>query len=88
MCTVAPPRTSCQDTGLDAGTAYTYSIVAVIGDHWQSPAVSATATTLGVTTASLPSGSVGATYSTSLSAVGGSGSYTWALTSGTLPSWA
>ena len=66
--------TSCQDTGLTAGTTYTYSIRAVIGAHWQSPAVSASATTLGVTTTALPSGSVGATYTTSLSAVGGNGS--------------
>ena len=38
-----------------------------------------------VTTNFLPDGQVGAAYSTTLSAAGGSLPYTWALTSGTLP---
>lgn len=38
-----------------------------------------------VTTATLPAGETGTTYGQTLSASGGSGSYTWALTSGSLP---
>jgi Putative Ig domain len=34
---------------------------------------------------SLPSGSVGSAYSTSLAATGGTGAHTWSVTSGTLP---
>ena len=73
-----------------AGTEYTYSITAVLGDHWQSPSVSASATTLAVATASLELARVGEPYSMALSAVGGSGPYAWALapSSSELPSWA
>jgi Putative Ig domain len=38
-----------------------------------------------VTTASLPSGTVGVAYSSQLAATGGTNSYTWAITSGALP---
>jgi hypothetical protein len=41
---------------------------------------------LSIATAALPSGSVGANYSASLAETGGVGPYTWALTSGSLPS--
>ena len=41
---------------------------------------------LSITTASLPSGSVSAAYSISLAETGGVAPYTWAITSGTLPS--
>ena len=44
-----------------------------------------TAPSLSVTTASLPQGTVGAEYSASLTASGGTMPYTWAVTSGTLP---
>jgi hypothetical protein len=40
---------------------------------------------LGITTASLNDGIVGDTYSESLAALGGTGSYTWILASGNLP---
>jgi hypothetical protein len=40
---------------------------------------------LSITTASLPSGAVGAGYSTTLAASGGSGSYSWSVYSGSLP---
>ncbi len=43
---------------------------------------------LSVTTTSLPGGTVGTAYSTTLAATGGTSPYTWSLTSGTLPSWA
>ncbi len=41
-----------------------------------------------VTTASVPAGTEGTAYSTTLAATGGTGAYTWAVSSGTLPSWA
>ena len=58
-----------------------------------SPAQTATATlsltilpaTLAVTTTSLPNGTQGVAYSQTLAATGGTGAYTWQLTSGTLP---
>ena len=58
-----------------------------------SPAQTATSTlsltilpaTLTVTTASLPNGTQGVAYSQTLAATGGTGAYTWQLTSGTLP---
>jgi hypothetical protein len=40
---------------------------------------------LAVTTSSLPNGTVGVAYSQNLAAAGGSGGYTWSLTSGSLP---
>ncbi len=42
--------------------------------------------TLSITTSSLPDGQVGASYSATLVATGGTTPYTWSLTSGTLPS--
>jgi hypothetical protein len=88
VCTVARTVTSCDDTGLTPGATYGYSVVAVL-DNWQSSAITTSATVLGVTTSSLPDGTVGVSYSKTLAATGGSGSYTnWAVTAGTLPSWA
>lgn len=43
---------------------------------------------LAITTPSLPSGTVGATYSTTLQASGGTPPYTWSISSGLLPAWA
>jgi phosphotransferase system IIB component len=40
---------------------------------------------LAVTTTSLPDGTTGVAYSQTLQAIGGTGSYTWSLTSGSLP---
>ena len=40
---------------------------------------------LSITTTSLPNGSTGVAYSQALAATGGTGAYTWQLTSGTLP---
>ena len=85
VCTVALAATSCQDIGLTSGASYTYSVVAVL-DGWQSAPATTAATTLAVTTSSLPSGEVSVAYALTPLAAGGSGSYTsWALT-GTLPS--
>ena len=41
--------------------------------------------TLAISTSSLPNGQVGAAYSTTLAATGGTKPYTWTLTAGTLP---
>ena len=59
-----------------------------------SPAQTATASLtltiapqpLTITTTSLTGGQVGVAYSQTLAATGGTGAYTWQLTSGTLPS--
>ena len=45
-----------------------------------------TATTLGITSTSLPNGQVGLAYSTTLTATGGVPSYTWSISVGALPS--
>ena len=58
-----------------------------------SPAQNASATlnltilpaTLAITTTTLPNGTQGVAYSQTLAAIGGTGAYTWQLTSGTLP---
>ena len=47
--------------------------------------VAATAVTLSVTTTTLPTGTIGATYSQTLAATGGTTPYTWTRKSGTLP---
>jgi len=43
------------------------------------------AAAVSVTTATLPNGAVGTSYSQTVAATGGTGSYTWAITSGSLP---
>jgi Putative Ig domain len=47
--------------------------------------ITVSATTLTVTTNSLPSGVINNSYSATLAASGGAGAYTWSLTSGSLP---
>jgi len=47
--------------------------------------ISVTAPPLSITTQSLPGGTLGTAYSTTLAATGGAGSYTWSTSSGTLP---
>ena len=49
------------------------------------PASSQTTSPLSVSTASLPSGTVGVSYSTSLTAVGGTPAYAWSVAAGQLP---
>ena len=75
----------CTDTGLTPGSTYGWSVVAVLGANWRSSAATTGASLLGVTTTTLAAGNVGSAYSQTLSAVGGTGSYTWAVTAGTLP---
>ena len=78
---------SCQVDGLSAGASYSFVVEAVL-DNWTSSTTSASFTTLGVATTSLPEGTYGTAYAMTLVAAGGSGGYTWALTGGTLPPWA
>ena len=51
----------------------------------QSLSITVAGAALTVTTTSLPGGTVGTPYSQSLSATGGSGGYTWSVSSGSLP---
>ena len=48
--------------------------------------VTVQAAPLSITTASLPNGTVGAAYSATLAATGGTGPYSWSIVSGSLPS--
>ncbi|MGA8540707.1 MAG: putative Ig domain-containing protein, partial [Terriglobales bacterium] len=50
-----------------------------------SLSITISATTLMVTTASLPTGVINNSYSATLAASGGAGAFTWSLTSGSLP---
>src|SRR5258706_3496456 len=76
-------------TATVTGTPLTFKVT-----DSSNPALSQTANltltiapaTLVITTNSLPNGQVGSTYSTTLAAGGGTSPYTWAMTSGTLPS--
>lgn len=47
VCTVSAPTSNCTDTGLSAGTAYSYSVTAVL-DSWASSAANASFTTMAV----------------------------------------
>ncbi len=69
-----------------AGTANFTVTVADSGNRTASMALGITIlAALTVTTSSLPGGTVGISYSQTLAASGGSGGYTWSLTSGALP---
>jgi hypothetical protein len=46
VCTVAPPTTTCTDTGLAASTSYSYTVTATVGTNWTSgPSGTVSATT-------------------------------------------
>lgn len=47
VCTVSAPTSNCTDTGLSAGTAYSYSVTAVL-DSWVSSAANTSFTTMAV----------------------------------------
>jgi hypothetical protein len=77
VCTVAASTTSCQDTGLTAGSTYGYSITAVLG-AWQSSAITTSASTSKAAqtisfTSTAPSNATanGATYTVTASATSG-----------------
>lgn len=77
-------------SGTDEAT-YTYGFRVQSGGiesvHTDTVTVPATTPPLAISTAAiLPDGTVGTVYSTTLTATGGTSPYTWALTSGSLPS--
>jgi len=81
-------------TGVISGTptmAATFSFVVQVKDGVSSVTkglsikINPRLTTLTITTTSLPNGNVGAAYSQTLSASGGTGSYTWSITVGSPP---
>jgi hypothetical protein len=84
------------NTGVLSGTptstgSYSFTITAtdaknVTGSKAYTLTVNA-ASSLAVTPATLPSATANSAYSATLSATGGSGSYTFAVTAGSLPSW-
>lgn len=85
--TTASSPTSCAITGLSEGTVYSFTAVALRGGWVSSPSSPVGLTTgfsLSMSTASLPSGTVGVAYSATLQATGGQAPYSWSLT-GTLP---
>jgi hypothetical protein len=79
---------SCSLNGLDDGTTYYISIQAgnAAGLSARStPRVAVTPSASAITSDALPDGEVGAAYDATPSATGGSGSYTWTVTDGSLP---
>jgi len=86
--TLAPSTGAITGPPTAAGSTSLSFTVTDSGNPAQSQSVVLTVSVLPalvVTTASLPTGVVGTAYSASLAASGGTGGYTWALTSGTLP---
>src|SRR3989454_6394877 len=67
--------------------SYTFTIQAAdsVGQKASQAFTVSIASPLSITTTSLPSGTVGVAYSTTLSATGGTPPYTWSLTTGSLP---
>ena len=70
-------------TGVSAGTT---TISATLSGISGSTGLTVQAAPLSITTASLPNGTVGAAYSATLAATGGTGPYSWSIVSGSLPS--
>ena len=70
-------------TGVSAGTT---TISATLSGVPGSTGLTVQAAPLSITTASLPNGTVGAAYSATLAATGGTGPYNWSMASGSLPS--
>src|SRR3989442_554505 len=70
-----------------AGGSYTFILQAAdsVGQKASQAFTVSIASLLSITTTSLPSGTVGVAYSTTLSATGGTPPYTWSLTTGSLP---
>jgi large repetitive protein len=87
-----PPGLALSASGSISGTpttagSYSFTVQAAdtaAGKASQAFSVSI-ASSLSITTTSLPSGTVGVAYSSTLSATGGTPPYTWSLTAGSLP---
>ena len=90
-----PDGLSVDNTGLISGTPatdavgtdnFTVQVTDSLGGTGSEDLSITIAAAPGVTTTSLPNGTVGTAYSETLAASGGSGTYTiWSITSGTLP---
>ncbi|MGN6778154.1 putative Ig domain-containing protein [Rhizobium sp.] len=88
-----PPGVALSSTGVLSGTPTTagpfnFTITAIDGNHFtgsQAYTVTIGAPTITITPATLPGGMAGTAYSQTLTASGGTGSYTFSLTSGSLP---
>jgi hypothetical protein len=69
--------------------AFNFTVQATSGTQAATQALTVTVTAavspLSITTASLSGGTVGTSYTVTLQATGGTGSYTWSVASGTLP---
>ncbi|MBC7463999.1 MAG: InlB B-repeat-containing protein, partial [Actinobacteria bacterium] len=75
--------TSASVTGLTSRTVYYFKAVAVTSVTSSGEILSFT--TLGISTSSLASGAVSTAYSAEVIGVGGSSSYIWSITAGSLP---
>lgn len=90
-----PALVQAQLTDLEPGTPYYYRLDESTGfapgtgqvlSFTTVAPVAPVVTPLSVTTTTLPGGMVGKAYSATLAATGGTGPYTWSITSGSLPS--
>jgi hypothetical protein len=87
-----PPGLTLSTSGLLSGTpatggTYTFSVrVADSASAFSSRTYTVSfATGVNIATTSLPNGALGVAYSQALTATGGTGPYTWSVTSGSLP---
>ncbi|WP_160115092.1 putative Ig domain-containing protein [Bryocella elongata] len=90
-----PAGLSLSTTGVLSGTptttgSFTFSVMvtdkaALTATASFTVTIAASSTSLSIATATLPGGTVGATYSATLSAVNGTAPYTYAVSSGSLP---
>jgi hypothetical protein len=84
--TLAPSTGIISGTPTAAGTALTFTVTDSNTDTAVSVSLSIVISpALSVSTSSLPGGDASSPYSTTLAHSGGTGTYTWALNSGTLP---
>ncbi len=66
-------------------SSFTVKATSGPGSDTQALSISITVAPVTITTTSLPSGQVGVAYSQALQASGGTGTYTWSISSGALP---
>ena len=81
-----PAVATINASGLASGTsAGNTTISATMSSVTGNAALTVQPTALGITTSSLPNGTVNTAYSATLAATGGTSPYTWSLASGNLP---